>query len=580
MNLKAGRWLGVVLLVGAFGAFAVPQASGITAITRYVVSTGADSENDCTDSGTPCATLQYAIDQANAGDTIDVAGTIDSNVTVAESLTITQWPGQASAVLDGTNSGTVVTIDGGGGSPLPVTLSDLTIENGSASGDGGGVKSTNAALTVDDATFSSNAAGSAGGGGAIAAYSGGTLTIENSTFSGNSAAAGGAIGVGGTLVVEDSTFANNSSNPEGGGAIDLEGPGTVLRSTFTGNSSASGNVGSVGGGIYVGGSALLVADSTFAGNSADYGGALATGGSITVESSTFTGNSAGSGGAAIASGNLNVLFAADLFAKQTSGANCWFSGSPVAGSTDAGYNVDDDGTCALSAADHSAPDSSAIDDYLGSLADNGGPTETVALLKKPNPATSAADPALAVVPPTFQLPQAVDGKTAACSVPDQRGVSAPAGSHCDVGAFQTSPPTAPQALTGRLAHDALHLSWKASHDNVGVDDYAVYLGKTRIRTLAGTKITVAVRRLHQHAANVFTVRAFDGAGNRSEASNAVTAKPVPRPKSVPRRVPRWAWKLLAWQEHHSGMRPATPDPLPNWYAAWKTWRENLFRLVG
>ena len=236
MSMRAGRWLALCFLVGIFGAFAVPRAAGVTAVTRYVVSTGSDSENDCTDSANPCASLQYAIDQASAGDTIDVAGTINSHVTIVKSLTITQWPGQASAVLDGTTSGRVVTVGDGSNTPLSVTLSDLTIENGLES-DGGGVLNIGGALTVDNATFSSNSASSAPGyvGGGIG--NSGSLTVEHSTFSNNSAWQGGAIADDGTLTVEDSTFSGNSSTSGGGGAIVEVGSGTLLRSTLTGNSA-------------------------------------------------------------------------------------------------------------------------------------------------------------------------------------------------------------------------------------------------------------------------------------------------------------------------------------------------------
>ena len=123
------------------------------------------------------------------------------------------------------------------------------------------------------------------------------------------------------------------------------------------------------------------------------------------------------------SANLpSVLFAADIFARQASGANCYFSVSPI-GSVDAGYNVDDDGTCGLSSANHSVSASSAIDDYLGILADNGGPTQTVALLNTPNPATSEADPALAVG--AWQLRLAAGRRGPDCGVLGPR----PAGAH-------------------------------------------------------------------------------------------------------------------------------------------------------
>ncbi|MCH8961199.1 MAG: hypothetical protein IH820_07690 [Bacteroidetes bacterium] len=41
--------------------------------TRYIATTGDDTANDCINPATPCATLTHAVDQANAGDTIDLA---------------------------------------------------------------------------------------------------------------------------------------------------------------------------------------------------------------------------------------------------------------------------------------------------------------------------------------------------------------------------------------------------------------------------------------------------------------------------------------------------------------------------
>jgi hypothetical protein len=91
---------------------------------------------------------------------------------------------------------------------------------------------------------------------------------------------------------------------------------------------------------------------------------------------------------------------------------------------------------------------------------------------------------------------------------------------------------------------------------------------------------VTFRSFNRRGPTVFTVRAFDAAGNRSDTNGEVTAKPAARPKSVPKHVPSWAWKLLAWQRHHTGAKPVTPKPLPAWYAVWKSWRGGLYRLVG
>jgi len=41
--------------------------------TRHVATTGSDACNDCTDASEPCATIAYAVAQANAGDTLDLA---------------------------------------------------------------------------------------------------------------------------------------------------------------------------------------------------------------------------------------------------------------------------------------------------------------------------------------------------------------------------------------------------------------------------------------------------------------------------------------------------------------------------
>jgi hypothetical protein len=684
-------WCALICAVGV-PALVVTGAASAAALTRYVSSSGDNTANDCTDSGNPCATVQYAVDQADEGDTIDVAGTIDDNVTVRISLTITQWPGQAPAVLDGTSSDIVVTVDGTDAVVPPVvTLSGLTIQNGASfSSDGGGIVN-NATLTVSNSTIANNSSlGVLTSGGGIANSAGGTLTVENSTISGNLASFGGGIDNHGTLDVENSMFSGNSGDGGGisdesdgtltvasstfsgnsgseGGAILESGTGTVVRSTITGN-SANG-----GAGISVQpGATLLVAESTFTGNSALFGGALRSNGALTVESSTITGNSADDG-AAIAIGDSATL-AGDILAEQQ-GPNCV---AQAGGFTDDGYNVDDDGTCGLSSANHSVSHSTAIADYLSSLTDNGGPTQTVALLNTPSPATVQADPAVGAIPPSFDLPEAVDGKTAACSIPDQRGIAPAAIFNCDMGAYLLQPtttslaasanstaqggsvtytatvaplpdggtvafsdgagnpatancaaqtvtggqatctvsypaagsysvaagysgtansakssssslsltvndteaPTAPANLSGRISHNALILSWGASNDNVGVDHYEAYRDGGAIKSVAGTQHSVTLRSFNRHGPTAYTVRAFDAAGNAGDLSGTVTAKPTPRPKSAPKKIPRWAWKLHTWQTHHNGARPATPKPLPRWYAAWAKWRNDLFELVG
>jgi len=143
----------------------------------------------------------------------------------------------------------------------------------------------------------------------------------------------------------------------------------------------------------------------------------------------------------------------------------------------------------------------------------------------------------------------------------------------------STPPSAPQGLAGKFSDGTLELSWQASTDNVGVDHYELYLNGEPIAGVAN-KTTASVRAFNPKGNGIYTVAAFDAAGNRTAGAGSVRVAPVKRPNTVPTHVPQWAWKLLAWQEHPKGKSPTAPKPLPTWYAAWKKWRQAPFRLAG
>ncbi len=223
--------------------------------------------------------------------------------------------------------------------------------------------------TVTASTFSGNSAGWLGGG----IDCGGALTVATSTFSGNLAQAGGAISNGGTLSVVNSTLADNSAYAGGGGGIFNQATLTVVNSTIAYNGATDG-----GGGIF---------DSE---------------GTATLDNTIVAANTEGSG--------LGAL-AADI------------TGSPVFGTS--AYNlVGVDNTESLSASNDNLLN--IRNPGLGALGNNGGPTQTIALLAG-SPAIDAGNNALAVDPTT--------GDHLAY---DQRGTGYPrvVGASVDIGAFE------------------------------------------------------------------------------------------------------------------------------------------------
>ena len=291
--------------------------------------------------------------------------------------------------------------------------------------------------TVSSCTFSNDTASNDGGG----LYNKGTLTVSSSTFSGDWAAGGGggAIFNSNTLTVTSSTFATNHANNGWGGGIDNSNTLTVTSSTFTGNSAYSGggifnggtatvtsstfsiNPAQGGGGICNNiGDAITLASSTFSGNSAGSGGGICNLGTLTAASSTFSGNSAAADGGGIFANSNQTLVDTIIAGNTTAGG-----GPDIYGNVTAQYCLVEDAgstygnnvtsTLANGNKDFLVPD-------LGPLADNGGPTETMALLSG-SPALNAGSVSL------------LEGLAT-----DQRGESRTLDGATDMGAYEHSDP--------------------------------------------------------------------------------------------------------------------------------------------
>lgn len=220
---------------------------------------------------------QAAIDLAANGDEIAVsAGTYNvhldfkgKNVKL-KSLNPYNPDTVAATILDGTNTGTVVTFSNGEGAGA--ILTGFTIRNGNAQ-NGGGVYISGASPTITKNVITGCTAHSAintGGGGGLVAVSG-SPAISYNTFTNNTADAnGGSV----SMVSCGGIFMNNSISggtaTNGGGVAIYGGTVNVLYCTFTNNAATA-----EGGALYCSGaSTAYMAGNTLSANTANHGGGI------------------------------------------------------------------------------------------------------------------------------------------------------------------------------------------------------------------------------------------------------------------------------------------------------------------
>ncbi len=389
-----------------------------------------------------------------------------------------------------------------------LTLSNIRMTNGLANDgvNGGGGIFSHGTLSVSGSTFSGNSSPNAHGTSGGAINSSGTLTVTTSTFTGNTAQEGGGIFNQKTATVTNSTFSSNTATIFGGGALlNAAGTETLIGDTFTGNSGP-------GGGAIDNDTTLNISDSTFVGNTAggNGGGGVENFGTTTITQSTFSANSSPFGANIYNFTGFSLAISMSVVAGGLNGSNCGGQ-API---TDRGYNIDTGSSCGFS-----GTSMNNTQPRLGSLASNGGPTQTMAL--------PAGSPAVDAIP----------SATAGCTgSTDQRGTTRPQGTGCDVGAYElivtsgdTQPPTVPAglAVTGVTAH-SVSLSWNASTDNVGVTGYTIYRNGSSVGTTGGANATSFTDTTAAPSTTYsYTVDAFDGAGNHSAQSSPVPATTPP-----------------------------------------------------
>lgn len=304
-----------------------------------------------------------------------------------------------------------------------VSISGATFDANKCAGNSGAVGVLNtSSLTITNSVFTNNQ-GTFGG--AMQKSGASTLAISGSRFTGNTASSqSGALHllVGGTTTLQRVSVLNNASQT-GGGGLTAGGVITIENSTVAGNTTAQS-----GGGMFLSSTSVAtVRNTTVSGNSGGTGGGIAVTGNATLTNLTIVGNTATVFGGGLAANNNGVITVSNsLLSGNTlnaSAANCGTGGAGQVNS--GGYNLSADGSClpparvvgaSVVAASLSQPTdrNNVAAGVSPTLADNGGPTMTHALLSG-STAINGANPAT-------------------CPATDQRG--APRVGACDNGAFE------------------------------------------------------------------------------------------------------------------------------------------------
>ncbi|MBN2048149.1 MAG: sortase [Anaerolineaceae bacterium] len=420
----------VLLLILLIGLFSLPPsvaAAGVdSGISRCI------SYSELTDALSVNGVVSFSLDN-------DCVIAFDDEIQVSGYVSIIN-SGRGRLVFDGRGGDTDEDNDTrffSVSSTGSLSLENVTLQNGSVSGNGGAINNDGGNLVLKQVVFRKNQAGYRGG---ALYHLGGTITIDQSSFIQNAtkdtpearSGNGGAIynnNLFGMMAVTitDSTFKGNhtgsstaSGSGHGGAIYNFNSSGTqnvyIFNSTFYGNRTGSSVLGGSGdgGGIY----------------SNNYGGTMA----LNVFNSTFSANQVGSSrvGDVGSGGALHTRYSTlSLAGTILSNSTVTNPGEPTADCSqyearinDGGYNlIEDAGEC-----EFSAVTTQFVDPGLsGAPGSHGGSTDTISL--------SANSLAVDVIP-VGQLGLGVTICGYDYADQDQRGEYRPGGEACDIGAYE------------------------------------------------------------------------------------------------------------------------------------------------
>jgi len=388
--------------------------------TNWIVNSTVDAD-DGSCGGINC-TLREAINLATSGDTINfdssiLPGTIIiddtlGELTIDKDLTIRNTSKTKSMTISGNDLSRIFHVE----YHDSLTLNNLILTQGTSYGNA--IWNEQGYVTVENCRFEENGSTSASTGPIYNDQ--GTMEINRSVFFDNAATQGGAIKNYGILTITNSTFEDNTAVNYGGAIYNTLGSAsnmelTIENSTFTGNTATNYD----GGAIYTeshGG--VNVTNSTFFNNTAGgEGGAIfqdsANQGDeyLSIIHSTLSENNAPSatfGAGVVSFGYLKIVNS--ILVNSAGGDDCYWNlgGSGIFIRNLILANAPGDVGCGTPYLT-SGP-------MLDSLADNGGFTETMALL--------SGSPAID------------EGHADHCPPTDQRGLPRPQGGGCDLGAYE------------------------------------------------------------------------------------------------------------------------------------------------
>ncbi|MCB0208432.1 MAG: DUF5123 domain-containing protein [Anaerolineae bacterium] len=282
--------------------------------------------NNCTNSFTPCATIQRAINAAGAGagDEIRVASGrytdinalgggiqvvyLNQSVTLQGGFTTTNWvtadPASNVTVVDAEGNGRVIFVP----NAVVATVRGFHLTGGSVTdNNGGGVYNQNGTLALIDNEIYGNQLvidTDQYGGGGVANAAGASTALNGNRIYSNSAQnnGGDALGAGiavlsGTVTLEANEIFNNTADSFGGGVVIFDGDAFLRSNLIYSNTSTLDG----GGGVAINVGNLEIINDTIYGNSAPAGNgggvvAVAFSAAVAITNTLIVDNSANSGG--------------------------------------------------------------------------------------------------------------------------------------------------------------------------------------------------------------------------------------------------------------------------------------------